>query len=127
LVGGHAVALHGHPRNTIDLDLWICPDEENALAVKAACERVDLFLTVLAFESIKNPGHVIRLGVEPVKVDLITSLPQLDFDTCWSRRRVMLVDGIEIPVIDLASLRQTKRASGRFQDLADLENLPEAE
>lgn len=60
-----------------------------------------------------------------MRVDLITTLPDVEFAACWERRALMFVDGFEVSVIDLASLRATKQASGRFQDLADLENLPE--
>ena len=125
LVGGYAVIFHGHPRSTIDLDLWVEPSESNAESIRTACEAADIFIPLVAFESLKTPNQVIRVGVEPLRVDLITTLPELEFTACWGKRKLMVVDGIEVPVIDLASLRVTKKASGRFQDLADLENLPE--
>lgn len=125
LVGGYAVILHGHPRSTIDLDLWVEPSEANASAIAAACQAVGLVLPPVPAQLLAQPNQVIRIGVEPQRVDLITSLPEVTFTDCWARRRLMTADGLEVPVIDLASLRITKRASGRFQDLADLENLPE--
>ena len=126
LVGGYAVILHGHPRSTIDLDLWIEPSEANAASIIAACETVGLVVPPVPAHHLSQPNQVIRMGVEPQRIDLITTLPGLEFSPCWERRRLMRAGGLEVPVIDLASLRITKLASGRFQDLADLENLPEA-
>ena len=125
LVGGYAVILHGYPRSTIDLDLWVEPSDENASRIITACESVGLIVPPVPARSLAQPSQVIRIGVEPLRIDLITTLPSVEFSSCWDRRRIMIVDGIEVPVIDLASLRETKRASGRLQDLADLEKLPE--
>ena len=126
LVGGYAVILHGHPRSTIDLDLWVEPSDENADAIVAACRGVDIIVPPVPANCLRLPNQVIRVGVAPNQVDLITTLPGVDFADCWRRQQRMFVDGIEVAVIDLRSLRKTKLATGRFQDLADLEKLPEA-
>jgi len=125
LVGGYAVILHGYPRSTIDLDLWVDPSEDNARSIVDSCEGIGLIVPPVPAKCLAAPNQVIRIGIDPLRIDLITSLPGLEFRSCWNRRHPMLIHGVEVPVIDLASLRITKKASGRLQDLADLERLPE--
>ena len=126
MIGGYAVILHGHPRSTIDLDLWIEPDEANADRIREAFSELDVLISPVQANHLSAPNQLIRVGIEPHRVDLLTTLPELDFSSCWHQRKMVETGGVVIPLIDLESLRITKKASGRFQDLADLENLPEA-
>ena len=124
IVGGYAVAAHGHPRYTKDLDVWVLVDQHNA-------ERLLLALGDFGFESLDlttqdflDDDVVIQLGYEPVRIDLLTAASGVDFADCYERRVEIDVEGVRIPFISLPDLRRNKAASGRLRDLADLEDLP---
>ena len=123
IVGGWALAAHGHPRMTKDLDIWVWADPANADAVIAALEDFgfgDLDLTV---EDFLESDMVVQLGCPPNRVDLLTSPAGVDFETCWSDRLDISMDGLTVPFIGLEGLKQNKRSSGRPQDLVDIEIL----
>jgi hypothetical protein len=126
LVGGYALAMHGYVRHTIDLDLWVEPTERNARAIEQACDSCGVILPPVARSNLRSPSQLIRIGVPPVVIDLLTGISGLDFELCHPRRLIKRVGGIEIPTLCLSDLRTGKKASGRLQDLADLEKLPEA-
>lgn len=109
------------------MDLWVEPSQENARSIVNSCEMVGLIVPPIPAKSLAAPNQIVRIGIEPLRIDLMTSLPGVEFQKCWGQRRMMFIDGLEVPVIDLASLRTTKMASGRLQDLADLERLPDAD
>lgn len=123
VVGGYAVALHGYPRYTKDLDIWIENTPENARCIIAALQSFGFGALNLAEEDFLTPEQVIQLGYPPNRIDLITSLPNMNFNECYQARVSVQLDGVIVNFIDLEHLIQNKRASGRFQDLADLENL----
>jgi hypothetical protein len=123
VVGGYSVAIHGHPRYTKDIDIWILTSEENAeslLQARAGFGFGSLDLTVDDFNS---PGHIIQLGNAPARIDILTSLTGVNFDECWENRISVEVEDLFYPVISLSDLKLNKRALGRYQDLADLEAL----
>jgi hypothetical protein len=72
-----------------------------------------------------NQNNVVRMGLPPIRIEILTSISGVEFDTCYAEKRVILLEDIMVPVISLARLRQNKAASGRAKDLADLENLPQ--
>lgn len=123
VVGGYAVAFHGHPRYTKDLDVWIWLEEQNAQKIIDVLQ--DFGFAGLQFnrEDFLNPDNVIQLGQPPNRIDLLTGLSGVDFKECYDKKNVITINDLEINIIDLDSLRRNKKASGRFQDLADLENL----
>lgn len=123
VVGGYAVAFHGHPRYTKDLDVWIWLQEQNAQKIIDVLQ--DFGFAGLQFnrEDFLNPDNVIQLGQPPNRIDLLTGLSGVDFKECYDKKNVITINDLEINIIDLDSLRRNKKASGRFQDLADLENL----
>lgn len=123
VVGGYAVALHGHPRYTADLDVWVWLDPDNAEAILAALRDFGFTDTDLTHEDFLQEDQVVQLGYPPLRIDLLTSLDGVDFEGCHARRVTVEVDGVEVPFIDLDDLRRNKRAAGRHQDLADLEAL----
>lgn len=123
VVGGYAVALHGHPRYTKDIDIWLWLDEDNAVAMVKALDQFGFASLGLQVDDFLVPDQIIQLGYAPNRIDLITTLKGVDFATCYQAREQVLIDGILVNFIDLASLRANKRATGRPQDLADLENL----
>jgi hypothetical protein len=123
IVGGYAVAYHGHPRYTKDLDVWVEPTAENARRLLDALEDFGFGTLELQVEDFLEPDQVIQLGYPPLRIDLLTSVSGLSFDDCYPNRQTMEIEEVEVPFIGLDDLKANKRASGRHQDLADLENL----
>lgn len=121
VVGGYAVALHGYPRYTKDLDIWILVDPANAVNMTNALR--DFGFTGLMAEDFLVPDEFVQLGYPPNRIDIITSCEGLDFATAYSRREKVKVDELEVNFIDLDSLLVNKRAVGRPQDRADIANL----
>jgi hypothetical protein len=105
LVGGYAVGLYGYPRATGDMDIWVAANPANAEKVaRVLCEFGFSAATVKA-ELFQKPDQVIRMGVPPVCIDVITSASGVDFSACYARRNVQMIDGIEASVIDLDDLK----------------------
>ncbi len=123
VVGGYAVAFHGHPRYTKDLDIWIEMTAENATRVVAALQQFGFGSLDLTAEDFLEADQVVQLGYPPCRIDLITGLEGVDFEECYAARVEAVIDGTSADFIDLDNLRKNKRATGRAQDLADLENL----
>jgi hypothetical protein len=123
VIGGYAVALHGYPRYTKDIDIWIEMTPENAAKMVAALEQFGFGSLGLQPADFLVPDQVIELGYPPSRIDLISTPPGVDFEPCFASRVEAVIDGVTVCFIDLESLRKSKRASGRLQDLADLENL----
>ena len=123
VVGGYAVAFHGHPRYTKDLDVWVECSRENAQALIRALAQFGMGSLGLSEEDFIIPDQVIQLGYPPNRIDILASIPGVDFSECYARRVEISLDGVNVNFIDLEHLRQNKKASGRIQDLADLENL----
>lgn len=123
VVGGYAVALHGYPRYTKDIDIWLWLDEGNAAAMVKALEQFGFGSLGLRAEDFLAPNQIIQLGYAPNRIDLITTLEGVDFAACYETKTQVMMDGIVVNFIDLDNLRKNKKATGRLQDLADLENL----
>lgn len=123
VIGGYAVALHGYPRYTKDIDIWIEPTPENAANMVKALEQFGFGSLGLKAEDFLVPDQIIQLGYPPNRIDLLTTAAGVDFETCYASRVVVEVDGVSVNFIDLANLKKNKKAVGRLQDLADLENL----
>ena len=122
VVGGYALAAHGHPRYTGDIDFWISPTPKNIDRLLAALNAFgfgSLGLTPADF----TDDSVIQLGVPPRRIDLLTRVDGVEFDACWHRRESMQVNGIIFHFIGLEDFKANKRAAGRMKDLADLEAL----
>lgn len=120
IVGGHAVAFHGHPRFTGDIDFFVRPSEENL-------HRVEDAIAAFGFEEVREtgvkPGRVLQLGRVPNRIDVLTEVTGLAFDEAWSSRVPALLDGLPVAFVSREALVQNKRAAGRPKDLADLEVL----
>lgn len=123
VVGGYAVAFHGHPRFTKDVDIWVWIDEQNAANLVKALDQFGFASLGLTAEDFLEPDIIIQLGYPPNRIDLITSLKGVEFSDCYAQRVEEMVDGVALPFIDLENLKKNKKAVGRLQDLADLENL----
>jgi len=123
VVGGYAVALHGHPRYTKDLDLWIEMDPGNATKMVKALEQFGFGSLGLHETDFLAPDQIIQLGYPPNRIDLLTTVPGVEFAECYASRVEIEIEGVKANFIDLDNLKKNKKASGRLQDLADLENL----
>ena len=119
LVGGYAVALHGWPRTTFDIDFWILANPENAKSVMRAIRAFGAPLMNLTEEDFHKPGMVFQIGVPPQRIDIISAISGLDYAEASRRAVKMTVDGLEVKVISLDDLIVNKRASGRPKDIAD--------
>ena len=124
IVGGYAVAYHGYPRTTGDIDIWIKPTEENGRRIVAALRAFGFSVPALQPDLFMKPDQVVRMGHPPLRVELLTSISGVDFETCYPKRVQGRLDDVETCLIDLESLKANKRASGRHKDLDDLEHLP---
>lgn len=123
VVGGYAVAFHGHPRYTKDIDIWIDLDEQNARKVVKALVDFGFSSLNLNPADFLEPDNVIQLGYPPRRIDLLIGLEGADFDECYSKRLEEEMEGIRVCFVDRENLARLKRAAGRPQDLADLDNL----
>ncbi len=123
IVGGYALAAHGYPRATKDLDVWLLPDPENADRVVEALAEFGFGSLQLTRDDFLEPETVIQLGYPPIRIDLLTSISGVTFADCWQRRVGVDIGGIEAGFIALEDLIANKLASGRPQDLVDVETL----
>lgn len=124
LVGGYAVGLHGYPRATVDLDVWVRPTPVNATRVVEALRKFGFDLPSIEPALFVNPRALIRFGVPPFRIEIMTTIDGVDYEGCHARKVVFDVDGVPVPVIALGDLKANKRAAGRHKDLADLDYLP---
>ncbi len=120
IVGGYALAAHGHPRFTKDLDVWLWLDQGNTGRLVRALADFGFGSLQLCEDDFAEPGRVVQLGHAPKRIDLLTSIDGVVFDDCWATRIEVDVDGVCVPFIDLQHLLTNKRASGRPQDVADV-------
>jgi len=127
VVGAHAMAVHGVPRATGDLDVWIAADGGNAGRVWSALLRFGAPMTALGFteEDLMRPDQVLQIGLPPRRVDLLTAISGVAFEEAWPGRIVHEVSSLRVPFIGRHELIRNKRAAGRSKDLADLEALGE--
>jgi predicted nucleotidyltransferase len=123
IIGGYAVALHGHPRYTKDLDIWVERSRENAQALIQALTQFGMGSLGLSEEDFLVPDQVVQIGFPPNRIDILVSISGVEFPECFDKRVEVLLDGVNVHFIDLEHLKQNKKASGRLQDLADVENL----
>lgn len=123
VIGGYAVAIHGYPRYTKDLDIWLELSAENAKLVIKALDDFGFGSLGLTVEDFLKPTQVVQLGYPPNRIDLILSAEGVQFENCYEDRLQVEVDGVNVTFIDKESLKKNKRAVARLQDLADVENL----
>ena len=123
LVGAYALAAHGYPRATVDIDIWVMPSPENADAVLRALQRFGAPLQNLAKADLERDGTVFQIGVAPLRVDIMTAASGLQFDDAFLHSTAVDIEGIEVHIPSVADLIVNKLASGRTKDLADAEAL----
>jgi len=125
IVGAHALAAHGYPRSTVDIDIWIDATDDNADRVWKALAEFGAPLADLSVErqDLTRPDVVIQFGLPPNRIDVLTGLSGLSFDAAWMNRIEEVLEGVTVPVLGLADLIANKRATGRDKDRADLKGV----
>jgi len=123
VVGAHALAAHGHVRATKDLDIWVNPCPENAPRVLRALASFGAPLHDLTTADLTSAGTVFQIRVAPIRIDVITTIDGVDFPAAWSERLHTRFAGEPAGVLSRKHLLQNKKASGRLQDLADVQEL----
>ena len=123
VVGAYALAMHGRPRATGDLDVWIDPTTENAARVMRALQTFGAPLADVAEEDFARPGVVYQIGVPPGRIDILTELTALAFADAWRDRVRGPFGELHVDFLDRASFIRNKRAVGRLKDLSDIEGL----
>ena len=124
VVGAHALAAHGAPRATGDLDIWVRPSAENAERVLAALTAFGAPLLDLTRQDLMAPDTVFQIGLPPSRIDVLSGLTGLTCDHAWSNRVHITVGELSVPVIGRADFVTNKQATGRPKDLSDLTLLP---
>ena len=121
LVGGYALAFHGHPRATKDMDVWVDPTSDNAGRLLRALRAFGAPTRDVTAENFADRQTVFRIGVPPRRVDLVCSIDGVDFAAAWADRKTLHLDELNVPVIGLRAMLANKESIGRLQDRADAE------
>ncbi len=120
IVGAYALGVHGIPRATGDIDIWVRPTPENAGRVMRALKRFGAALLDLTEEDLAAADTVFQMGVAPSRIDVMTGISGVTFAQAWPCRVTVAIEGLTVPVIGRDELLRNKAASGRPKDLADL-------
>lgn len=125
VVGAYALGVHGRPRATGDLDVWVDPTPENAGNIMAALEQFGAPMSEVSTEDFSRPGIVFQMGLPPLRIDVLTELSGLTFAEAWSTRMRAAFGPLVVDVIGREAFIKNKRATGRARDLGDIEALGE--
>lgn len=120
LVGAHALAAHGLVRGTGDIDLWVRPTADNAARVHRALLAFGAPAEQFSVEDFTAPDSVVQLGVQPLRIDILTTISGVEFSEAWRDRITVVLDGIQVPVLSRTHLVANKRAAKRPKDQLDL-------
>lgn len=123
LIGGYAVAYHGYPRATNDLDIWIATNPENAERVVRVIREFGFGTPELSPELFLKKPSLIRMGIPPIRIEILNDISGVDFEACYPNRVIDRIGDVEVDIIGVSDLKRNKKASGRFKDLDDLQNL----
>lgn len=125
IVGAYALGVHGRPRATADLDVWVDPTPENAANVMAALEQFGAPTSQVSADDFSRPGIVFQMGLPPLRIDVLTELSGLSFGEAWATRTQAAFGPVTADVIGREAFIKNKRATGRARDLGDIESLGE--
>jgi len=123
LVGAYALAVHGYPRATVVLDIWVMPSPENAGAVLWALRRFGAPLSGLTKQDLEKEGTIFQIGVAPRRIDIMTTASGLEFEDAFNNSLSVDIEGIPVHVPSINDLIRNKKAVGRTKDLAEVEAL----
>lgn len=123
LIGGYAVSCYGYPQFTADIDIWIAVDDENAVNIVRALKIFGFGMSELEPGIFTEPGSIIRMGIKPNMIEIMTTISGVEFPDRYGRRNTDIIDGVEVDIISLEDLKKNKLSAARPRDLADLEYL----
>ncbi|HMB92138.1 MAG TPA: hypothetical protein VKP65_14900 [Rhodothermales bacterium] len=123
LIGGYAVGYHGYVRATADMDIWLQRDRQNAERAVEVLEAFGFRVSELKPDLFLRKERIVRLGLPPMQIELLTSVSGVEFDDCYASRIEETWDDVTVNIISLEKLKENKRASGRLKDLNDLDHL----
>jgi predicted nucleotidyltransferase len=123
IIGGYAVIQYAEPRYTKDLDVWISADKDNAAAIYKALKEFGAPLTEMTEADFTEEGYFYQMGRPPMRVDVLMGIPGVEFEKAWQHRVEVDFDGLLVKFISRADLIAAKKASGRPQDLIDVDLL----
>ncbi len=123
IVGGYAVGIHGHPRYTGDLDIWLNPTQQNAELILKSVNEFGFSSFKLSLEDFTKPGNVIQLGYPPLRIDLLTEIDGVTFNECFENRKEVTIGNLQVSFIGYQDLLKNKKESGRPRDIDDIDNL----
>ena len=123
VIGGYAVTVHGYPRYTKDLDVWVHAVPKNAQRLLDVLREFGFGSLDIQASDFTTPDHIVQLGYPPNRIDILTTPAGIDFEICYAARKRIKLGKVTVNFIDLENLRRNKKAAGRTQDLLDLENL----
>jgi hypothetical protein len=123
VVGAHALAVHGRPRYTGDIDIWVRPEPDNFARLIKALDAFGFAALGVSAEDFMAPQAMVQLGYPPARIDLLTSVDGVTFDDCFAHRLDVTIGGTLLPVISIDDLIRNKLATGRAKDLVDVESL----
>jgi len=123
IVGGYAVGIHGHPRFTGDMDIWINQNQENAKRVIEAINYFGFSSLGITVDDLLVPKNVIQMGNPPLRIDILTEIDGVGFEDCFPNKKVVTIAGLQFNFISYQDLIKNKLASGRAKDLDDVSNL----
>lgn len=123
IVGAHALAAHGRPRATGDIDIWVKPATANAERVLVALKAFGAPLFDLTLDDLSRPGIVFQLGLPPYRIDLLTGISGVTFEEAWPDRLISEIEHLSVAFIGRAALIKNKRAAARPKDLVDAADL----
>ncbi len=123
IVGGYAVGIHGHPRYTGDLDIWLNPTAENAELILKSVNEFGFSSFNLSLSDFTKPGNVIQLGYPPLRIDLLTEIDGVTFNECFNNRKEVVIEDLKVNFIGYNDLLKNKKETGRPRDIDDIDNL----
>ncbi len=123
IVGGYAVGIHGHPRYTGDLDIWLNPTVSNAEKIVRCVNEFGFSSFNLKTEDFTKEGNVVQLGHPPLRIDLLTEIDGVSFDECYQNRKEVEIEDVMVNFIGYHDLLKNKKETGRLKDLDDIDNL----
>lgn len=124
LIGGYAVGYHGYPRATNDMDIWIAIHPDNAERMVTVLRVFGFATPELSIDLFLQDHSIVRMGIPPMRIEVLTTISGVQFAACYAERVRALIDGVDVNLISLPSLKVNKQASGRYKDLDDLDHLP---
>ena len=125
LIGGYAVGFYGYPRTTADMDIWVNLTPDNAKKLADVFVQFGMTSPEVNADLFLNRGNIVRMGIPPMRIEVLDDIDGVSFQDCYEGRIVTQIDDVSVDMISLKDLRKNKKASGRYKDLDDLENLPD--